>query len=195
LLAGDRWARDRFAVTAGPRLQAILRRDWAGLPPELLADAATDAILFVLEHPDRYRPTNGSLMNFLVHIARRRLQDALRRQERAKKILDAYHVELRLVSANQSRQTDPAASVTASDPDTLPPEIERWLAELFPDPRDRRLWELICQEGRSSTRAFAGILGVTHLPLDTQQRLVKQHRDRILKKVQRRREEFRRRFQ
>jgi len=76
------------------------------------------------------------------------------------------------------------------EPDLLPPEVEALLVEILPDPKDGQLWELVCQ-GRTAVDDIAAVLELQHLPPARRKVEVKRHRDRVVKKVQRRREEFR----
>ena len=76
------------------------------------------------------------------------------------------------------------------EPDLLPPEVEALLVEILPDPKDRQLWELV-RQGRTAVDDFAAVLELQHLPPAQRKVEVKRHRDRVVKKVQRRRAEFR----
>ena len=69
--------------------------------------------------------------------------------------------------------------------------MEALLSEILSDPRDRRVWELVC-DGRTPVEEFAAALGLQHLPPGDIRAEVKRQRDRVVKRVQRRREEFRR---
>jgi len=189
LLEGDPAASERFATACGPRLRALLKRRHAAMPRELITDAATDAILAFITHPERYRPEMGSVFNYLLHIADNRLRDEWRKLRRRREISVGGSVELALVEANYQGERE--RQPITDDPDALPPEVEALLHDILPDPCDRQIWNLICQ-GHGSTAEFAALLGIAYLPLEEQQAEVKRHRDRIVKRIQRRRQEFRR---
>jgi DNA-directed RNA polymerase specialized sigma24 family protein len=191
---GDVVAPDQLVSECLVPLQAALRRRWFTLPRDVVEQAAIDAILTYLQRPLAFDPQRClSLCAYLKVIADRRLTDALRKQMRIKKreISVGGVVELERYQTNRAIEAESAASTGGSDPDTLPPELEKLLMELLPDPRDRRILHLICQ-GRQETAAYAALLGIGSLPNSEQRRIVKQHRDRILKRLIRRREEFRR---
>lgn len=58
------------------------------------------------------------------------------------------------------------------------------LVDLFPDPNDREVIELMAEGERESTR-YAQVLGCDHLDVDAQQRRVKQAKDRIRLRLKR----------
>src|SRR5262249_19723556 len=131
--------------------------------------------------PDLYQPDRGSLLKLLVRIAERRIVDALRKLERwSPEIASGGLVELEEIEANHPYES----ALTGA-------ELEALLAEILPDSKDRQAWELVC-EGRTSVDEFAAVLGLGELPPAQLKAEVKRHRDRIVAKVRRRREEFRR---
>lgn len=194
ICTGDPVAPDQLVSECLVPMQAALRRRWLALPREMVEEAVIDALLAYLQRPDAFDPQrNRSLAAYLKVIASRRLTDALRKRTRLnrREISVGGFVELDRYGTNRTTGAESHAPAGEGDPDTLPPELEELLNELFPDPRDRRLLHLICQ-GRQETSAYAAILGIGSLPDSEQRRIVKQHRDRILKRLIRRREEFRR---
>jgi RNA polymerase sigma-70 factor (ECF subfamily) len=194
LLDDNPRAPERFLALAAPRLHAILKRRHATLPREIVLDAATDALLFLVQHPERFQSGKGTLLNFLVSVADNKLRDALRTLIRKKEIYVGGSVELALVEANHRVEGDTEGLEFQLDPDVLPLGLARLLEETLPDPTDRRIWELVCR-GRAETAAYAAILGLSASPLEQQRAEVKRHRDRVVAKVRRRRREFERLLQ
>lgn len=189
---GDPIAPDQLVSEYLVPLQTSLRRGWLLLPREAVQDAVVDALLTYLQRPDAFDPQRSpSLLAYLKMIASRRLTDALRKQMRLNKRERSVGgvVEINQYGSNMSAGTWPPAFDEEGDPDALPPEIEEMLNNLFPEPRDRRLLKLICQ-GRQETSAYAAILGIGSLLESEQRRIVKQHRDRILKRLRRHQKEF-----
>jgi RNA polymerase sigma factor (sigma-70 family) len=171
-------------------LVRILRRRHLVLPREMLVDAASDAIIALIQRPERFQPQRSSLLTFLVTIADRRLIDYLRamnrRASREVYIGGAQNLGESLVSGEAH------ASYSVSDvTDALPPEIQKLVADVLPDQRDRDLLDLIC-EGRNSIDEYASLLGLNGLPIQEQRAAIKRNRDRVLNRLRRRREEFRR---
>src|SRR5579863_9040337 len=86
LLDGDPTAPERLVAAYVLPLQRILRRRHPALPREVVADAANDALLSLIDRPERFDPGRGvSLLNFLVMIGDRNLIDQLRALERRKR--------------------------------------------------------------------------------------------------------------
>ena len=191
--AGDPTASDRFAEHYAPPLRATLRVKFPFVPPEELADAANDALLFLIMNPERYQPERGAgILTFLITIATRRVLDILRTAKRRSMRENAVGgaVELELCSANNEKYRELETNTT-DDPDALSPEVAQWLEEVLPDPRDRRLLDLI-MEGRADVADVATLVGIAHLSPTQQQAEWKRQRDRLLARIRRRREEFRR---
>ena len=192
LLRREPKAPDRFAAACLPRLRSLLKARHALLPIEMAEDAATDAVLFLLEIPERYQPERGSLLNFLILIATNKLRDQWRKakRERVDFVGGNENVELRLVETNY--YWEGAEQGDRRDPDVLPPEMEAELCALLPDPMDRKIADLIMETGRGDVAEYAAVLGAAHLPEGERAALVKRNRDRVMKKLQRNRAKFQR---
>lgn len=63
-------------------------------------------------------------------------------------------------------------------------ETQARVESLFSDPRDRQLAELVVANERS-TAPYARVLGVDGRSAEEQRRVVKQHKDRIKKRLRR----------
>jgi RNA polymerase sigma factor (sigma-70 family) len=190
LLDGDPTAsRDLFQALNGP-LFSLLRQHGVALPREDVEEAASDALLELFAHPERYDLDQGTLLNFLVTIGKRRLIDRLRARKRR-----PQEISLSLVGedvAQPAGETNQWAEAW-SETDELDPDLRELLQEVLPDERDRRMWELVCQ-GRTAVVEFAGLLGIADRPPDEQKAVVKRERERVVKRVRRRRQEFARRL-
>jgi RNA polymerase sigma-70 factor, ECF subfamily len=187
LLKGDPTAPREFVHECAPRLYPILKRRFALLPRDVVEDAVHDALLAIIARPALYDARRGSLINLLVHVGTNRLCDQLRTLKRRQaEMAVGGTVELARFEAkylHENADADPEL-------DPLPPEVEALLAEILPDPKDRAVWDLVCQ-GRTPVEEFAAVLELDDLPPERKKAEVKRHRDRVVKKVQRRREEFR----
>ncbi|MCW3052303.1 MAG: hypothetical protein JWN14_1473 [Chthonomonadales bacterium] len=188
--AGNPAAERRLINACFPRLVPILRHRFVVLPVECIEDAAYDALVHLIRDPDRYDPHKGSLLNYLIHIGNNKLIDAYRQLRRRRELPVGGSVELALIETNQYRGAD-YREPDFYDPGSLPPDVEAFLTELLPDPQDRAAFDLYLQEGRAAVAQYAAIWGLDHLPSEQQETLVKQNRDRIMKKVRRKKREFR----
>jgi RNA polymerase sigma-70 factor (ECF subfamily) len=202
LLTGEPTAPRRLVSTCAAPLCSILRRDCLPAPLEVVQDAAHDALLFLIAHPERYNAQQGSVMNFLVHIAHNKLIDKVRVLQRHQKreIREGDREECVELVANETNkgveeQVDngnwarPEQVCERGATDALSPEIAALLREILPDERDRRLLSLV-GAGRTAVADYAAVLEIMHLSPQEQRVEVKRHRDRVLKRVQRRRKEW-----
>ncbi len=187
LVAGDPTASRELVHTGAPRIVSALRRRYGYLPREDLEDSANDALLYLLADPTQYHPERGSLLNFLTTVALHKLTDRVRKAYRRREIPVGGIVELEQCAANNPVESP---SQLGHAP-RCTQEIEALLAEVLPDARDRRVWEIVCA-GRAAISEMAAVLDLGHLPLKEQQMQVKRHRDRVVRRVRRRRDEFRR---
>lgn len=156
-----------FTLTLRPLAVALLR--WRpSADPDDAETAATDAILALCKHPERYDPAQLGLPAFLRMIARRRLLnlfDKHRRHHAHRIPWDA--VELDTPARNEE------------DDDPLPPVSPA--AQTVIDALnevDRQLFELMV-DGERKTGVYAAVLGITDRPEDEQRREVKKAKDRI----------------
>jgi hypothetical protein len=167
----------RIAEVFLPELTLRLQRSFPNVGDRhLIASCAEDALLDYLGRPERFDPARGTLLTYLRLLARSRLLNELGRKD--------------------SVAVDPAETVyeTASEADwdesarlgELEAErrIEEKLRLIITDPADREVLELML-EGVRETSAYAAVLGITDRTAAEQQRVVKQHKDRVRKRVQR----------
>lgn len=192
LLRGEPTASRNLVNAFSGQLYAILKHRYSVLSPEAVQDAVHDALLALITRPERFNPARGSLINYLVHIGTNKLNDQLRTfRRRARELAVGGSVELAEVEANAYGGAGTEEWAAPAGADLRSPEVEALLLEILPDPRDRCIWEFIC-EGRTAVSDFAQMLEIAHLPPEDQRRQVKRHRDRVQKRVLRRQEEFRR---
>src|ERR1051326_2463062 len=141
LLSGDPTAPARLVDAALGPLTSVLRRQNPALPRDMIEDAAIDALLVVIERPEAYQPDRGSLLNYLLRIARHKLIDAWRAVQRRREFSAGGSVELELWESNNpqegQRVSDPAN--IAGDPDEIPAALLGLVDELLTDPIDRRI--------------------------------------------------------
>lgn len=146
----------------------------------LISDAVTDALLDYAENPERFDPKKSSLITYLTMAARGDLLNLLNREQRR------FQREKEIVAqfkANRNTLQEDSAQDVLQDDHTYQKLMEQVLSE-FPDAIDRQLLPLILDRERK-TAAYIEILGIQHKSQIEQTRLVKQHKDRIKKRLQR----------
>jgi RNA polymerase sigma factor (sigma-70 family) len=138
-----------------------------------------DALISYLKRPTLFDPKKGRLLGFLVMAAERDLRNSLAKAKRRdKKETASEDVEVLSSGGNEEAEEEAlAAWLDAQD-------MRQAIDELFDNPADRALVELIL-DGERSTEAFSEILGLQGLSVEKQRVEVKLHKDRIKKKLQR----------
>jgi DNA-directed RNA polymerase specialized sigma24 family protein len=158
-----------------PLAQALTRRFPHLSDPHQTATAAIDSLLAYFAHPEKFDPAKGSLLGYLYLDASRDLLNFLRRLKKV--------VELHMSLTEYETQ-----AIAPGNPETLllaksSPIVDRALARLD-DPTDRELAALM-MDGVRETSAFAAALGVANRSLQEQEKIVKRHKDRLKKTLQR----------
>ena len=175
VLAGDPTAPPRvFELLLDP-LIARLGFKWPRRPRRDLEEQAIDSILSYLERPGRYDSERSSLLTYLTMDAHGDLLNAYEKQAAGREKLVA---DVEDPAAHRNQVTDVDLSST---------EDRRLLARLreaFPDERDRRVVYLLL-EGERASALYAEALGLAHLSVADQQRLVNRAKDRVRKKLAR----------
>lgn len=149
----------------------------------LIADAVTDTLLNYIENPTRFDPRKASLRQYLGMAARRDLLNALRkeqrragREQRTRQKMFADAVALRARSGNVVQEDEEPGGTTQ----TLMPQAFKAIT----DSRDQKCLQLIL-DGERKTAAYAVILEIQDYPVAEQRKIVKRHKDRLKKRLER----------
>jgi hypothetical protein len=189
LLAGDVTAPRELAE----RLIPLVRRRLGQLErrvedPAMVRSAIGLVIARYLRHPERFDPGRGGLVGYLAMEARGDVLnelDALRRRRKHERPVDNL-VELERPGRDSTVEEEVLERV---EPVGVPPDVARAalqaLSEL--DELDGRLLQMMA-DGVRSTAAFAAVLELSHLPVELQRKAAKQHKDRLVKRLERLRE-------
>ena len=148
----------------------------------LIASCAADALLAYLNHPERFDSARGSLLTYLGWLARSRVLHELKRKKSSEQ-QEVVAVDEAEAVYGVAAGTDWDESVRLSERETEQ-RIAAKLRPLITDLTDQQILELML-EGVRETSAYAALLGITEQPPDEQRRIVKQHKDRIRIRVQR----------
>jgi RNA polymerase sigma-70 factor (ECF subfamily) len=143
---------------------------------ELVRDAATDALVDYVKHPDKWKPERSTLISYICMAADRDLLNALEKvaRRRSREILTA-DVEEEDLDRNVSLEANPPDSF-----DSLLPTLDQKVVS----DTDRKLLALMLQ-GERSTNKFAQLLNIDDLPKEKKALKVKQHKDRLKKMIER----------
>ena len=155
----------------------------SGYEEALLHDAATDALIDYVQHPSKFNPRKSALLTYLTMAAYRDLLNMVAKEQRRRR----REVPLQVVEETLSERNniiEPEDQVLNGMPAAKRTELLRMVAETFPDSRDRALLELM-MNGERRTTVFSDVLGIQALTPDEQRKIVKRHKDRITKRLQR----------
>lgn len=184
LLQQDPVAPSEFAASFLDELVRRLRaKAGPGYEDTLLLDAATDALLDYVQHPSKYNPSKSALFTYLTMAAYRDLLNMIaKEQRRQRREVPLQVVEETMSAGNNTIELENQALGGITE--TKRAELLRMVAKTFPDKRDRELLSLM-MDGERKTAAYSNILGIQALSLDEQRKIVKRHKDRITKRLQR----------
>ena len=154
----------------------------------LINDAVTESVLNYIRHPSKFDPTKSSLIGYLKRAAERDLINVVakdRRQRRGEQLTEDVEftilhgnkpIEMEQISRDAETEMlerlDPAQSTTDR------------LSGVMQTAQDKQLLELMIS-GERNTVAFAIVLGITDLSQSEQRKMVKKHKDRLKKQLQR----------
>lgn len=185
LLAGDPVAPAELAELAIEPLAHDLSLGKRRLRDETFAvDAATDAVLDFAKRPGAYDPSAMAVWSFLCMAARRNLANRLVAERRhTGRVFRFGSVELRARVRNRDAES-PLDELAEGE------FARKRLADLASGPmeplstEDLAVLRLVA-DGERDTERFATVMGVADRPREEQQKLVKQAKDRLLKRLRR----------
>lgn len=185
VLDGDVTASAEVAEIFMPLTISRLRRRYHTLDdPHLVDTAVEDALMNYFNRPQQYDPAKISLASYLYMSARGDLLNLIERGKR-----NTEH--LRLVECVELDSSDTEHGVEIQDEFDLEalvlalnsPVWQR-LSQLLPDPIDQEI-VLLMMEGVRKTSVYADVLGISDRSAKKQATIVKRHKDRLKKKLQR----------
>lgn len=185
LLDGDLTATAQIAETFMPLIVNQLRRRFSNLPdPDLIDTAVEDAFINYFNHPAQYDPTKLHLVGYLRMAANGDLLNLLKQNKKnANDLRVGKIVELDASTAEHEVEIPDDFDLEGWVFNRQSPVWE-WLPQLFPDPTDQEII-LLMLEGVRETEVYANALGISSHLISEQAALVKRHKDRLKKKLQR----------
>jgi hypothetical protein len=187
LLAGDNVAPAELVVAYLGRLVNTLRANFRQYDETIFVDAATDALFSYIQNPTSYDPSKLKLFSYLAMAAKRDLLNAVQKKVTRKK----HEIVVSAVEHERDRRNmqmeavDPNAPDEARSVDILHGrQLAHKLRGEISDPRDWKLIELML-DGVRDTGSYSELLGATNLSKEEQRKLVKQHKDRLGKQLER----------
>ncbi len=148
---------------------------WLG-DHNLVHEIANDTLLKYLHHPAKFDATKRGLLGYLLMDAR---GDLLNRLQKEKKVVALHLDEAEDRVEELIGADDPERRLIASEPSPVIAQVWSKLSE-----RDRHLVVLM-MDGVRETEAYARLLGIEHLARQEQSAIVKRHKDRMKKFIER----------
>jgi RNA polymerase sigma factor (sigma-70 family) len=148
---------------------------------DLVNDAVVDAVFDYIRHPEKFDRTKSSLRGYLKRAAERDFINAVQKDRRHRRGQELTgDVELSILSGRKKSDIERISRDPEAESVSGTPSVDSWnrLLQGVKLPRDRRLVELM-RVGERRTKTFAEVLGISHLPVSEQKRIVKQHKDRL----------------
>lgn len=150
----------------------------SGADETLIEEAVGIALLEYNDAPQRYDPNLTGLLDYLAMAAYRDYLNSVAKEKRraALSLTDERGADLDIVDDTQ----DIDRILQRLEVETLLQAIDA----AFSDPTDRQIVALLL-DGVRAYHAYAEVLGITHLPRNEQDLLVKRAKDRLLKRLHR----------
>lgn len=157
---------------------AIRNPQVAATDEHLLATAAIDALLDYTQRPHKYDPQRSQLRGYLLMLAQGDLRNELDRIRRwRKKVVPIEPVELTLPDRNSNFEGVVDTKIDAQ-------EVLESVLQKIDEPMNRRILALMLH-GERATSEYAQALGIQNLPEKEQRAIVKRHKDRIGRRLER----------
>lgn len=167
MLTGDVTAPARVAEFYLPILSRKLSAQSKSVHPNMVDTAVVDTLLSYLKKPQSFNPAKLSLEKFLFMSAKRDLKNLLAsRSKEVERWGFKENVELEGPAAEQVREK--------------PDETRARILNVVTNETDKQIVALMA-DGVRDTKAYAGVLGIRHLPQSEQTKAVKRHKDRLMK--------------
>ncbi len=151
-----------------------------------IQDAVTDTLISYIQRPSQFNPLKSNLWSFLVMSAKRDLQNINAKQYRLD-IKEKVSESVEVLMDSGNKEIEKINDLPLNN--VISMEMQQRMNNLFDDPKDREILELMLH-GERVTEKYSLILGIENLSISEQRKIVKQHKDRIGKKLTRLREKM-----
>lgn len=157
-------------------------------------DAATEAVLNYSENPSTFDPEKLGLFGYLKMSANRDLLNALDKEKRrrtSESSAASRVVELGPGGGKELERDEDIERIEnrSQQDEERSREVMAKVYEALPDPKDRRMLELIL-DGVRETEPYAEILSIRDRDEAEQRHIVKQNKDRIKARIRRLRKQL-----
>lgn len=183
ILKSDGLALSKLYVLYDKQLTFRLKKRFPKTSLTLIQEALNEALFGYFKNPFTYDPDKSSLLAFLDLAARRDLLNILQKEKKHTKNKNLDNVELNedYLEYITEDQSNKEGALIRKETVSV---IEKELNLHFKDIVDVELAKMILGNERE-TAPFAIVLNIQELPQEEQQKIVKRHKDRIKKVIDR----------
>ncbi len=186
LIERDPTAPDDFADAFLEPLTAWLTEHNGATHPDLVSEAAEEAILAVIRNPASYRPQGSPLESYLRMSAQADLRNLLRRETTRRGRHERWEaVELSDDDGKyMGKEDDPSLGLMIEEelamlPEGVPESVREGLTEI-----EARVLQLMLR-GEKNTAVYAAACEIEDLPPEEQRRFVYRIKNRLKKRIER----------
>jgi RNA polymerase sigma-70 factor, ECF subfamily len=181
LIDGDKSAPDDCVTRWLPELTRRLSMSFnevAQRDEHIIIDAVLETLMEYTSKPGKYDPQRASLATYLTQAAKRDLMNALSREKtHGRGAISIDSVEQWLPDGNNSFEVRVAEKAEAQ-------AILEIVLSKITEPEERSVLMLLLH-GERAIAEYAKALKIEHLPEQEQKAIVKRHKDRISKRLER----------
>ncbi len=182
LLEGDPQASAQVCERYLEELIRRLQNANKPIAPDVVEEAAIDALLDYVTHPERYQPDQKSLSNYLHMAASGDLKNKLAKLSRKARKEVSLFIDVGNDSYDRNEFIDEVKADSGSDPDHL--KLRQKALAVGKGPQEQLIMELIMDNERDF-RPYAEILGLSNKSVEEQRREVNQVKEKLRLRLRR----------
>ena len=182
LLKGDPQASAVVCTRYLEELITQLRKANSAIPPDLLEEAAVDALFDYVLHPEHYQPTKKSLASFLYMAASGDLKNKLASLSRKAKKEMPLIFDVGNESTPGNELLEEVKAQSESDPDYI--ELVNKVIAFGKNPQEQAIIKTMIENERDF-HPYAEILGLQGKPVEKQRDKVNQVKEKLRLRIRR----------
>lgn len=188
LVRGDLESYEEIPKLLFPRLTTALLRHCGGkFDRDIIESAIDEALVEYVREPGKFDPRRKvPLEAFLLMAANRNVANTLR-SERRRKHRERKAIKDKLISQKEKISVElelSAGNIIQSERETATQRILASVLPVLSNSKDNQVFQLMLRGVREQV-SYAGVMGITDLPLSEQRRRVKRAKARITKFLRR----------
>lgn len=147
---------------------------------DFVEDAVVEALMSYVDAPEKYNPQKSTLKGYLTMIAHRDVKNALSKEYRRSRL----HISLSNPAVQENDIIDTTQNADVHLHEQAIEDVWERINELFPDPIDRKIADLILHQVRPP-EPYIEAMSLGGLPRSEQLQRVRRAKDRISRHIRR----------